>query len=150
MAVSLVHFTAFFQGEDKIVEVGENHGCRPSINHQGKFLNIFVGYPGPVDDARAFGMLKTRWRFIFFKARESALPLCQRLLYAAQCSTTNLPNGDIVDAEVAEDHDIVPSEPGNTEASAGEDVRDNLAAALSTPDNCFPAQQLTAAGYSLR
>lgn len=83
-------------------------------------------------------MLKTRWRFIFFKARESALPLCQRLLYAAQCSTTNVPNGDIVDAEVAEDHDIDPSEPGNTEASAGEDVLDNLAAV------CVHTRQLCA------
>ncbi|KAI2645094.1 hypothetical protein H4Q32_024121 [Labeo rohita] len=72
-------------------------------DHRGKFLHIFVGYPGSVHDARvlrnspvytgslyphpqarfnskhsgawniierAFGMMKTRWRSVFFKALE--------------------------------------------------------------------------------
>lgn len=86
-------------------------------------------------------MLKTRWRYIFFKALEVS-PAFVPEVVAAQCYTINFPNEDIVDPEVSEDHDIDPPEPGNTEASAGEDVRDNLAAALSTPDNCVPAQQV--------
>ncbi|KAL1250591.1 hypothetical protein QQF64_018387 [Cirrhinus molitorella] len=40
---------------------------------------------------------------------------------------------------VLEDPADDPPEPQNTEASAGEDVRDNLAAAVSAPDNCVPA-----------
>lgn len=48
-------------------------------------------------------------------------------------------NGDIVDPEVVEDHDDDAPEPRNTEASTGEHVRDNLAAAVSAPDNRVPA-----------
>ncbi|ROL55324.1 hypothetical protein DPX16_0193 [Anabarilius grahami] len=40
---------------------------------------------------------------------------------------------------VVEDPDNDPPEPQNTEASAGEDVRDNLAAGVSAPDNCVRA-----------
>ncbi len=50
-----------------------------------------------------------------------------------------LQNGYIVDPEVVEDPADDPPKPQNTEASAGEDVRDNLAAAVSAPDNCVPA-----------
>ncbi|KAK2915718.1 hypothetical protein Q8A67_000092 [Cirrhinus molitorella] len=53
--------------------------------------------------------------------------------------STPIKNGDIVDPGVLEDPADDPPEPQNTEASAGEDVRDNLAAAVSAPDNCVPA-----------
>ncbi|RXN03377.1 nuclease HARBI1 [Labeo rohita] len=89
---------------------------------------------------RAFGMLKTRWRSIFFKALEVSPAFVPEVV--ACCAVLHnlcLQNGDIVDAEVVEDPADDPPEPQNTEASAGEDVRDNLAAAVSAPDNCVPA-----------
>lgn len=84
-------------------------------------------------------MLKTRWRSIFFKALEVSPAFVPDVI--ACCTVLHnlcLSNGDIVDPEVAEDDDG-PPEPCNTEASAGEHVRDNLAAAVSAPGNCVPA-----------
>ncbi|ROL41876.1 hypothetical protein DPX16_3504 [Anabarilius grahami] len=48
-------------------------------------------------------------------------------------------NRSYLSNNVVEDPDNDPPEPQNTEARAGEDVRDNLAAAVSAPDNCVRA-----------
>ncbi|KAL1277277.1 hypothetical protein QQF64_023950 [Cirrhinus molitorella] len=89
---------------------------------------------------RAFRMLKTRWRSIFFKALKVSPAFVPDVV--ACCAVLHnlcLQNGDIADPGVLEDPADDPPEPQNTEASAGEDVRDNLAAAVSAPDNCVPA-----------
>ncbi|RXN38687.1 membrane-spanning 4-domains subfamily A member 4A-like protein [Labeo rohita] len=91
-------------------------------DHKGKFIDIFVG---------AFRMLKTRWRSIFFKTLEVSPAFVPEVV--ACCAVLHnlcLQNGDIVDAEVVEDPADDPPEPQNTEASTGEDVWDNLAAAV--------------------
>ncbi|KAL0161679.1 hypothetical protein M9458_045404, partial [Cirrhinus mrigala] len=89
---------------------------------------------------RAFGMMKTRWRSIFFKALEispafvpEVVACCAVLLNLA------LLNGDIVEAEDEEDHDDDPPEPHNPQARVGDHVRDNLAAAVSAPNICVAA-----------
>ncbi|ROL53738.1 Protein ALP1-like [Anabarilius grahami] len=89
---------------------------------------------------RAFGMLKTRWRSIFFEALEVSPAFVPDVV--ACCVVLHnlcLQNGDIIDPEVVADPDNDPPEPQNTEASTGEDVQDNLAAAVSAPDNCVGA-----------
>ncbi|KAI2648030.1 hypothetical protein H4Q32_024214 [Labeo rohita] len=173
-------------------------------DHRGKFLDIFVGYPGSVHDARvlrnspvyvgslypppgkcilgdggypclsapicliipyrepvqnpvqarfnskhsrarniiekAFGMMKTRWRSIFFKALEISPAFVPEVV--ACCAVLHnlaLLNGDIVEAEDEEDHDDDPPEPHNPQARVGDHVRDNLAAAVSAPNICVAA-----------
>lgn len=87
-------------------------------------------------------MLKTCWRSIFIKALEVSPPFVPDVVaFCAVLHKLYLQNGDIVDPEVVEDPVDDPPEPQNTEARAGEDVRDNLAAAVSAPDNCAPALQ---------
>ncbi|RXN02210.1 nuclease HARBI1 [Labeo rohita] len=89
---------------------------------------------------RAFGMLKTRWCSIFFKALEISPAFVPEVV--ACCAVLhNLAflNGDIVEAEDEEDHDDSPPEPPHPQARVGDDVRDNLAAAVSAPNICVPA-----------
>ncbi|KAL0199110.1 hypothetical protein M9458_007650, partial [Cirrhinus mrigala] len=147
-------------------------------DHHGKFLDVFVGYPGlypppgkrilgdggypclsapiclitpyrePVQNPvqarfnskhsrarsiveRAFGMMKARWRSLFFKALE--VVACCTVLH-----NLALLNGDIVEP-VEEDHDDGPPQPHNLEPRGGKHVRNNLAAAVSTPIICVPA-----------
>ncbi|KAL0153332.1 hypothetical protein M9458_051370, partial [Cirrhinus mrigala] len=173
-------------------------------DHRGKFLDIFVGYPGSVHDARvlrnspvylgslypppgkcilgdggypclsapiclitpyrepvhnpvqarfnskhsrarniierAFGMMKTRWRSIFFKALEISPAFVPEVVTCcAVLHNLALLNGDIVEAEDEEDHDDDPPEPHNPQARVGDHVRDNLAAAVSAPNICVAA-----------
>uniref|UniRef100_A0A3Q3IBX1 DDE Tnp4 domain-containing protein n=1 Tax=Monopterus albus TaxID=43700 RepID=A0A3Q3IBX1_MONAL len=92
---------------------------------------------------RAFGMLKTRWRSIFFKALEvSPAFVADVVACCAVLHNLCLLNGDIVIPEMVEDHGDDPPEPQNTGASTGDDVRDNLAAAVSAPDNWVPTNRI--------
>ncbi|RXN29305.1 nuclease HARBI1 [Labeo rohita] len=88
---------------------------------------------------RAFGMMKARWRSLYFKALEVSPVFVPEVV--ACCSVLhklNLFNGDIVEP-VEEDHDDGPPQPHNLEPRGGEHVRNNLAAAVSTPIICVPA-----------
>ncbi|KAL0146603.1 hypothetical protein M9458_057943 [Cirrhinus mrigala] len=97
-------------------------------DHKGKFIAIFVGYPGSVHDARVLKNSPVYTGRLY--------PPAGKCILGDVLHNLCLQNGDIVDAEVEEDPADDPPEPQNTEASAGEDVRDNLAAAVSAPDNC--------------
>ncbi|XP_022520223.1 putative nuclease HARBI1 [Astyanax mexicanus] len=167
-------------------------------DHQGKFLDIFVGYPGSVHDARilknsplykealyppagrcilgdggypcistpiklltpyrepvqnpvqarfnrklsrarcvierAFGMLKTRWRSIFFKALEVSPVFAPEVV--ACCAVLHnlcIAHGDIIEPDVPEEEDAHAPEPAQTEERSGNEARENLAAAVSAP-----------------
>ncbi|RXN03404.1 nuclease HARBI1 [Labeo rohita] len=127
-------------------------------DHRGKFLDIFVGYPGePVQNPvqarfnskhsrawniieRAFGMMKTRWRSVFFKALEISPAFVPEVVACcAVLHNLTLLNGDIVEAEDEEDHDDGPPKPHNPQARVGDHIRDNLAAAVSAPNICVAA-----------
>ncbi|KAI2645243.1 Protein ANTAGONIST OF LIKE HETEROCHROMATIN PROTEIN 1 [Labeo rohita] len=126
-------------------------------DHHRKFLDVFVGYLGePVQNPvlarfnskhsrarsiveRAFGMMKARWRSLFFKALEvSPVFVPEVVACCAVLHNLALLNGDIV-KPVEEDHDDGPPQPHNLEPRGGEHVRNNLAAAVSTPIICVPA-----------
>ncbi|KAL0150458.1 hypothetical protein M9458_054275 [Cirrhinus mrigala] len=87
----------------------------------------------------AFGMMKARWRSLFFKALEvSPVFVPEVVACCAVLHNLALLNGDIVEA-VEEDHDDGPPQPHNLEPREGEHVQNNLAAAVSTPIICVPA-----------
>ncbi|RXN34359.1 G2 M phase-specific E3 ubiquitin- ligase-like protein [Labeo rohita] len=89
---------------------------------------------------RVFGMMKTCWRSIFFKALEISPAFVPEVV--ACCAVLHnlaLLNGDIVETEDEEDHDDDPPEPHNPQARVGDHVRDNLAAAVSAPNICVAA-----------
>ncbi|KAL1268774.1 hypothetical protein QQF64_034137 [Cirrhinus molitorella] len=183
------------------------HSIQPQAitDYQGKFLDVFVGYPGSVHDSRvlrnspvysgslypppgkfilgdggypclsapiclitpyrepvqnpvqarfnikhsharsiverAFGIMKSRWRSLFFKALEvSPVFVPEVVACCAVLHNLALQMGDIVEP-VEEDHDDGPPEPHNLEPRGGEHVRNNLAAAVSTPNIHVPALQ---------
>ncbi|XDV39295.1 hypothetical protein PO909_008552, partial [Leuciscus waleckii] len=82
--------------------------------------------------AQAFGMQKTRWHCIFFKALEvNPAFLPEVVACCAVLHNLALLIGDIVEPEDEEDHDDGPSNPHNLAARVVEHVRDNLAAVCS-------------------
>ncbi|XP_062861636.1 putative nuclease HARBI1 [Trichomycterus rosablanca] len=174
-------------------------------DHQGKFIDIFVGYPGSVHEARvlensplykeglyppagryilgdgsypcistpirlltpyrepvqnpvqalfnsklsqsrivvkrAFGMLKTRWRSIFFKTLEVRPVFAPEVV--ACCAVLHnfcIAQGDITEPEISEE-DVDLPEPVSNEIRSGEDARENLAAAVSAPQHSIPAHE---------
>ncbi|XP_067234567.1 putative nuclease HARBI1 [Chanodichthys erythropterus] len=88
---------------------------------------------------RAFGMLKTRWRSIFFKALEVSpdftpiVVTCCVILHN-MCFAT----GDIIDAEV-DDDDVNEDNGEAREVVCGDTLRNRLAAAVSAPEIYVPA-----------
>ncbi|RXN16397.1 nuclease HARBI1 [Labeo rohita] len=89
---------------------------------------------------RAFGMMKTRWRSVFFKALEISPAFVPEVVACcAVLHNLTLLNGDIVEAEDEEDHDDGPPKPHNPQARVGDHIRDNLAAAVSAPNICVAA-----------
>ncbi|CAJ1061399.1 hypothetical protein H4Q32_000108 [Xyrichtys novacula] len=117
-------------------------------DHQGRFLDLFVGFPGSVHDARArfntihgkarniieraFGMMKARWRSIFLRALEvkpafaSEVVTCCAILH-----NICMDNGDLFEAEPPPEED---GPPPCSDAASGEHLRDRLAAAVSAPE----------------
>ncbi|RXN35007.1 nuclease HARBI1 [Labeo rohita] len=89
---------------------------------------------------RAFGMMKTRWRSVFFKALEISPAFVPEVVACcAVLHNLTLLSGDIVEAEDEEDHDDGPPKPHNPQARVGDHIRDNLAAAVSAPNICVAA-----------
>ncbi len=89
---------------------------------------------------RAFGMMKTCWRAVFFKAMEVSPSFVPEVI--ACCAVLHniaLQNGDIIEPEVGKNNDDAPPEARNPETRSGEHVRANLAAAVSALDICVPA-----------
>ncbi len=63
---------------------------------------------------RAFGMMKTRWRSVFFKAMEVSPSFVPEVI--ACCAVLHniaLQNGDIIEPEVGENNDDAPPEARN-------------------------------------
>ncbi|XP_049341063.1 putative nuclease HARBI1 [Astyanax mexicanus] len=89
---------------------------------------------------RAFGMLKTRWRSIFFKALEVSPVFAPEVV--ACCAVLHnlcIAHGDIIEPDVPEEEDAHAPEPAQTEERSGNEARENLAAAVSAPQMAVPA-----------
>lgn len=90
---------------------------------------------------RAFGMLKTRWRSLFFKAlevRPAFVPevvACCAVLHNLCFSCGDLVEADVGDGDGADEE---PMEPGCLVVRCGEAARSNLAAAVSAPVRPVP------------
>ncbi len=83
---------------------------------------------------RAFGMMKTCWRSLSFKALELSPVFVPEVVACwAVLHNLTLVNGDIIDP-VEEDHDDGPPEPHNSEPRGVKQVWDNLAAVVSAPN----------------
>ncbi|KAK7909417.1 hypothetical protein WMY93_014101 [Mugilogobius chulae] len=148
----------------------------------GKFLDVFIGYPGSVHDTRvlrnspvfasaiypppghfivkctnnshypptarivierAFGMMKTRWRGIFFRALEVSTIFVPKVV--AVCTILHnlaVTNGDVLEA--AEEDPLPPPDPLPPEQDneeGGQALRPRLAAQVSAPRECPPQLQ---------
>lgn len=88
---------------------------------------------------RAFGMMKARWRTIFFTALEVSPAFVPEVVTCcAILHNLCIANGDIVEPEADNgNEDDGPADVRN--ARPGENARDNLAAAVSAPACCVPA-----------
>ncbi|XP_049338191.1 putative nuclease HARBI1 [Astyanax mexicanus] len=92
---------------------------------------------------RSFGMMKTRWRSIFFKALEVKFTFAPVVVSCcAFLHNLCLSNGDIVESAEGEPEE----EPGEAEAEEhtsaaqpGDGLRDRLAAAVSAPGAAISA-----------
>lgn len=91
---------------------------------------------------RAFGMMMTRWRSIFYKALEVCPTFAAEVV--ACCAILHnicLDNGDIVEEVIMEPADDDHSILGCADVTSGDTLRDTLSAAVSAPEVAVPALQ---------
>ncbi|KAK9976615.1 hypothetical protein ABG768_021820, partial [Culter alburnus] len=88
---------------------------------------------------RSFGILKTRWRSLFFKALEVKPEFAPKVITC--CTILHnicITNGDTMESEEGQLTDNDPDDLQVREPQSGEHTRDRLAAAVSAPDDDLP------------